>query len=236
MKKRKGVERQRAWRARGKKDIAEEGNVSEDLSEAWIANCYYPGDNKTVTIFADSERGKHERARRRTERTAWRGPKSAREGRQERMTRGPATGNTSGRSAERRTDRRRRAVHLGTRKKENQTRERETRDKEKDLSGSEHPASPFHPLRHPSAFFAVSSLAVPRTLVPPLAYSCSTTPSVTTTPIGRLLQPRSPRSARFSTASRRVLYKGFIIRSFLPHLYRARLGEIFSICFIRFSL
>lgn len=78
MKKRKGVERQRAWRARGKKDIAEEGNVSEDLSEARIANCYYPGDNKTVTIFADGERGKHERARRRTERTAWRGPKSAR--------------------------------------------------------------------------------------------------------------------------------------------------------------
>lgn len=36
--------------------------------EARIANCYYPGDNKTVTIFADSERGKHERARRRTER------------------------------------------------------------------------------------------------------------------------------------------------------------------------
>lgn len=51
-----------------KKRIEEEGNVSKDLSEARIANCYYPGDNKTVTIFADSERGKHERARRRTER------------------------------------------------------------------------------------------------------------------------------------------------------------------------
>lgn len=52
-----------------KKDVAEEGNVSKDLSEARIANCYYPEDNKTVTIFADSERGKHERARRRTGRT-----------------------------------------------------------------------------------------------------------------------------------------------------------------------
>lgn len=91
-----------------KKDIAEEGNVSKDLSEARIANCYYPEDNKTVTIFADSKRGKHERARRKTERKK-RGPKSARGCRQERMTRGSAMRNTSGRSAERRTDRRRRS-------------------------------------------------------------------------------------------------------------------------------
>lgn len=52
----------------------EEENVSKDrgkgsslqcikyyLTEARIANCYYPGDNKTVTIFADSERGDHKR-------------------------------------------------------------------------------------------------------------------------------------------------------------------------------
>lgn len=32
--------------------------IKYHLTEARIANCYYPGDNKTVTIFADSERGR----------------------------------------------------------------------------------------------------------------------------------------------------------------------------------
>lgn len=40
-----------------KEDAAEEGNVSKDLSEARIANCYYPENNKTVTIFADRASG-----------------------------------------------------------------------------------------------------------------------------------------------------------------------------------
>lgn len=87
------------------------------------------------------------------------------------------------------------------------------------------PSTPFDTLRLSSPSLPLPCLAPS---CPPLAHSCSTTPSVTTTPIGRLLQPRSPRSARFSIASWRVLYKGFIIRSFPFHLYRARLGEIFS--------
>lgn len=76
---------------------AEEGNVSKDLSEARIANCYYPEDNKTVTIFAD--RASEESTRGRAERNS--GDQKAREERQtrKRMTRGPAAhaGNTSGR-------------------------------------------------------------------------------------------------------------------------------------------
>lgn len=204
------------WRARRKKDITEEENVSKDLSEAQIANCYYPEDNKTVTIFADSERGKHERTRRRTERTT-------RTKKRERRQTGKDDERIDWRGT-RAADRQKEgwidaAVHLGTRKKENQTREKEARDKEKDLSGSGHPASPSTPFD--TLRLSSPSLLLPRTLVPSLAHSCSTTPSVTTTPIERLLQPRSPRSARFSIASRRVLYKGFIIRSFLLHLYRA---------------
>lgn len=35
--------------------------IKYHLTEARIANCYYLGDNKTVTIFADSERGDHKR-------------------------------------------------------------------------------------------------------------------------------------------------------------------------------
>lgn len=63
-------EREGELKGDGKKGYSnEEENVSKDrgkgsslqcikyhLTEAWIANCYYPGDNKTVTIFADSER------------------------------------------------------------------------------------------------------------------------------------------------------------------------------------
>lgn len=164
MKKKKGqIKKQRAWRAK-KKDAAEKETVSKDLSEARIANCYYPEDNKTVTIFADSERGKHERARRRTERTTRTKKRERRQTGKDDERIGVLRGT---RAAERRREGRTdAAVHLGTRKKENQMGEREVRDKEKDLSGSGHPAVPFHPLRHPSAFFAVPSFALPRTLVP----------------------------------------------------------------------
>lgn len=216
------IERQRAWRARRKKVIAEEGNVSKDLSEARIANCYYPEDNKTVTIFADSKRGKHERARRKTERTT-------RTKKRERMQTGKDDERIGYEEHERpiggEEDRQTPPFTLEQEKKRIK-RERGrlgTKKRTCQVAGT------LRPLPPPSAFFADPSLTLPRTLVPPLAHSCSTTPSVTTTPIGRLLQPRSPRSARFSTASRRILYKGFIIRSFLLHLYRARLGEIFSI-------
>lgn len=150
------------------------------------------------------------------------------------MTRGPATTNTSGRTAERRTNGRRRSPWSKKRKRIRRGRGRlGTKKRTCQVAGT------LRPLPPPSTPFGFLRRSLPSPCLapsyPPLAHSCSTTLSVTTAPIGRLLQPRSPRSARFSTASRRVLYKGFIIRSFLPHLYRARLGEIFSICFIRFS-
>lgn len=166
-----------------KKRIEEEGNVSKDLSEARIANCYYPEDNKTVTIFTDSERGKHERARRRTERIT---RTKRRERRQtgkddekigyeehERPIGGEKDGQTPPFTLEQEKKRiKHERGRLGTKKRTCQ------------VAGT--PCVPFHPLRHPSAFFAIPSLALSRTLVPPLAHSCSTTPSVTATPIGRL--------------------------------------------------
>lgn len=101
-----------------KRYTAEEGNVPKDLSEARIANCCYPEDNKTVTIFADSERGKHERARRRTERTTRTKKRETRQtGKDDREDQLRGT-RVVDRQREGRTYA---AVHLGTRKKENQT-------------------------------------------------------------------------------------------------------------------
>lgn len=115
------------------------------------------------------------------------------------------------------------AVHLETRKKVTQTREgKKPKDKGKDLSGSEHSALPSALFDHLLAFLVVPLFASSRILVSSRSFLFSTTPSATHI---EFTWPRSPCFARFSTASRRVLYEDFIIQSI------ARDSIIYSILF-----